>query len=139
LFADPIADIAVLGSPDEGQLWKKAATYTALVDACEPLEVAEAAEEGPVWMMSLEGPWYSCPARHRGRGLWVAGSSDGGMSGSPIIDAEGRAVGVVCLGGAAENLAPNLAADLPGWLLRGLALRAPMELTAARAARLDRA
>jgi hypothetical protein len=129
LFADPIADIAVLGSPDEEQLWKKAATYTALVDACEPLQVAEPAEEGSVWLLSLEGRWYRCSARCSGRGLVVVGRTEGGMSGSPIMDPEGRAVGVVCLGGGPTSAVnPTLTADLPGWVLRGLTLSAPTEL-----------
>jgi hypothetical protein len=126
LFADPIADIAVLGSPDEEQLWKKAANYTALVDACEPLQVAEPAEEGTIWLLSLEGRWYRCSARYNSRGLEVVGRTEGGMSGSPIMDPEGRVVGVVCLGGGPMSAAnPALTADLPGWVLRGLTRSAP--------------
>jgi trypsin-like peptidase len=41
LFADPIADIAVLGSPEEQDLSKQADAYEAFIEATTPLTVAE--------------------------------------------------------------------------------------------------
>jgi hypothetical protein len=56
----------------------------------------------------------------------MEGKLVGGMSGSPIVSAEGAAIGVACQGaedgagnqtGPAPN--PSLLGNLPGWLLRG--------------------
>jgi hypothetical protein len=41
LFVDPIADIAVLGTPDSQELSDQADAYEALVEAATPLTVAE--------------------------------------------------------------------------------------------------
>jgi hypothetical protein len=41
LFADPIADIAVLGSPDNQELSEQADTYDTFVDAATPLAISE--------------------------------------------------------------------------------------------------
>jgi S1-C subfamily serine protease len=53
--------------------------------------------------------------QHGGRGIWIEDNTmiKSGMSGSPIVDADGAAVGVVSTG----ILNPRLSADLPGWLL----------------------
>jgi hypothetical protein len=64
--------------------------------------------------------------RYSGSPQWKA-KFVGGMSGSPIISAEGAAIGVACLGAedGAGNQAecsgpnPSLLGNLPGWLLRG--------------------
>jgi len=45
LFADPIADIAVLGQPDNQALGKQADAYDALLDAMTALPVADAHAE----------------------------------------------------------------------------------------------
>jgi hypothetical protein len=61
--------------------------------------------------------------------LWIADVTQpiqGGMSGSPVLLAEGAAIGVVCtsesaLSGDREGGPnPELLAALPGWLLRNL-------------------
>jgi hypothetical protein len=129
LFADPIADIAVLGEPDSQVLWDEAAAYTALVEAVDPLSIAEPAwqegdikiipaipgmelperrfvsfYEAPAWLFSLDGRGCRCQVSYRGSGqcLSIDKATDGirgGMSGSPIVIDNGAAVGVVCLGG----------------------------------------
>jgi hypothetical protein len=56
--------------------------------------------------------------------LWIEGAAEeirGGMSGSPILDEEMRAIGVVCVSGAfAGGPNPCLVNDLPVWLAREL-------------------
>jgi hypothetical protein len=42
LFVDPISDIAVLGPPDGQVLFEQSDNYENLVDAAEPLRIAEA-------------------------------------------------------------------------------------------------
>jgi hypothetical protein len=55
LFIDPIADIAVLGSPDNQALGDQAEAYEALVEAATPLTIAEP----PRRQFSI----LTCPAR----------------------------------------------------------------------------
>jgi hypothetical protein len=55
LFADPIADIAVLGTPDDQVLFDEAAAYEALVESATPLSIADAPEKGHAWLLSLSG------------------------------------------------------------------------------------
>jgi hypothetical protein len=46
LFADPMADIAVLGSPDDQALYDKAEFYRRLVASAHPFTVADAPAQG---------------------------------------------------------------------------------------------
>ena len=53
--------------------------------------------EGPAWVLSLEGHWLEGRAERRGGCLSFKPEKFfvGGMSGSPIVDAAGPAVGVI--------------------------------------------
>jgi hypothetical protein len=116
LFVDPVADIAVLGPPDNQELSDEADAYDQLVAGMTPLAVADAPAqgserltfgelqvdrptpgEGPVRVLSLEGRWLE--GRVLRRGGYLAFEPErhfaGGMSGSPIVDATGAAIGVV--------------------------------------------
>jgi len=124
LFADPIADVAVLGSPDNQELSDEADKYDALVDAVEPLEIVPAPEEGRGRLLSLDGQWFECLVRHFGGGLCLFECKQpivGGMSGSPVRNENGAAIGVVSIGSNApqfgEGPNPNLARDLPAKFL----------------------
>jgi len=154
LFADPVADIAVLGSPDGQVLWDQAEAYDALVDAAVPLKLGalppfkaqhhtlpdgteialEPIAEGAAWLLSLSGQWFACRVTSTGRSLQISDAEEGirgGMSGSPIVAPDGRAIGIVCLatgsgddGDDCREGGPNpfLPASLPGWLLKELGL-----------------
>jgi hypothetical protein len=102
LFADPVGDIAVLGAPDNQDYREQAEAYEKLVETVKPLRVAAPGEEG--WLLSLDGSWFRCRLEHQKFGpLWFRGLEGkivGGMSGSPVLSANGKAVGVVCLGGS---------------------------------------
>jgi hypothetical protein len=124
LFFNPIADIAVLGAPDAQNLWDEAEAYEALVKSVTPFSIADAPEQGQVWLLSLERKWFSCQAKYT---PWVNGpiwlttepkNIEGGMSGSPITSDAGAAVGVISLGSNMNDSGPNprLVRDLPGWL-----------------------
>jgi hypothetical protein len=125
LFADPIADIVILGRPDDQVLSDQAAEYEALVESATPLPIADAPEQGHGWLLSLDGKWFRCNLRIISDGpLWISETEEpieGGMSGSPIISDEAAAMGVVCLADisdvpvGANN--PRLVRSLPGWLL----------------------
>jgi hypothetical protein len=126
LFADPIADIAILGSPDNQESFEQAQAYEELVDAASSLPIVDAPEKGQGWLLSLDCEWFPCIV---GYIKWVDGPLlitnaaqliVGGMSGSPVVSGDGSAIGIVCLGGNTDKNInnPRLMRDLPGWLLR---------------------
>jgi hypothetical protein len=131
LFVDPIADIAVLGSPDNQELREQAEAYDNLVESLPCLVIAEAAAKGEAWMLSLQNNWYSCTAEHVGGPLWMSDGQQAiqsGMSGSPVLNADGCAIGMVCASVKSgrhtmsqDGPNPNLSLNLPGWLLRAVA------------------
>jgi hypothetical protein len=108
--------------------WEKCEAYEALVDACKTIEIAAAAQDCEAWLLSLENEWHSCRAQHFGSGIHFSNVAHGihaGMSGSPAINSEGMAIGVVCTGAAYGNSVPtegsfnpNLTLHLPGWVTR---------------------
>jgi hypothetical protein len=70
-----------------------------------PQEVDDAAShcEGrggySAFLLSLDLRWHACRVHNFGGTLWITGAKTvGGMSGSTIIDKDGRAIGVVCTG-----------------------------------------
>jgi hypothetical protein len=133
LFVDPIADIAVLGQPDDQELYDQAETYDDLVHSVRSLAISEIPRSWesapwpwlgyPALMMALDRRWFSCQVMRPGNSLWVKAASEPirpGMSGSPILAPDGTAIGVVTLGD--EQPHPHLADGLPGWCLRALSL-----------------
>jgi len=128
-FADPIADIAVLGPPDSQSLPAESDRYDALVEKIPALTVSEAPMGGVAWILSLDGRWLRCKFERYtpSGGLWIseAENIEGGMSGSPVIGDDGFAIGVVCSGGregwihdgACTEGGPDpvLTLNLPGW------------------------
>ena len=123
-LVDPIADIAVLGSPDNPH----ADVYTALMWTATALSFGNPARHpvnfwAPARLLSLDGRWFSCTIRHIGGPLWITNAAErvhGGMSGSPIVGEAGTTIGVVCTTTSPREGDPNarLSANLPGWLLR---------------------
>ena len=66
-FVDPIADIAVLGSPDNPH----ADDYNALMGTATALSFGDAVHRpvnfwAPARLLSLDGRWFSCTIRHFG-------------------------------------------------------------------------
>jgi hypothetical protein len=133
VFVDPVADIALLGTPDNQELGEQADAYEALTEAASALPISRPPKDGPAFVLSLTGEIVPCTVRCIGDGplfLFDTGlkeGAEGGMSGSPIIVADGSAIGVVCLGNNAPQygIGPNpcLMHHLPGWLLRELESR----------------
>jgi hypothetical protein len=124
-FVDPIADIAVLGSPDSPH----ANEYKALMETATALSISCALRNPvnfwlPARLLSLDGRrWFSCTIRHFGGPLWVTHAAESirsQMSGSPIVTEIGTPIGVVCTAAAPWEGGPNpcLTLNLPGWLLR---------------------
>jgi hypothetical protein len=70
------------------------------------------------FVLSLDGKWKRCTVNNGGRFLHISGPDrliESGMSGSPIVDENGAAIGVVSIGSG-----PSLIDCLPAWLLRKL-------------------
>jgi hypothetical protein len=123
-FVDPIADIAVLSSPDNPH----ADDYKALMGTATALSFGNHVRHpvnfwAPAQLLSLDGRWFSCTIRHFGGPLWITHAAERvpcGMSGSPIVAVSGTAIGVVCTTTSPREGGPNasLSNNLPGWLLR---------------------
>jgi len=103
LFVDPVADLAVLSSPDNQEFFDEADAFDDLVDSVTALNIA-AAKDGEAWMLSLEGVWAPCVLRVPAAAHWMGSihvenfqsGIDVGMSGSPIISPTGETVGAIC-------------------------------------------
>ena len=89
LFADPIADIAVLGCPDEQDLFEEAEAYHALTDDAPPFPIGKARSEKG-WLLALDGAKWIPPKLHLLSGSYgvslMTGPTEAGMSGSPILN-----------------------------------------------------
>jgi hypothetical protein len=139
LFVDPVADIAVLGIADIQVAPDGTQGYYELVSAITPIPLGSLAfsyrhspgnpnpdpmptAESDAYLLALHGHWFACRVSTLGSSLWITEDAAedivAGMSGSPIMLSKGRAIGVVCLNPPGPN--PFLAAQLPGWLARGL-------------------
>src|ERR1019366_1172287 len=105
LFVDPVADIAVLGCPDEKAMGQQADAYHEVVDEASAVRIGKP-RNGRAWVLTLDGHWTSTPMKVLS-GLYGTSLSIGptspGMSGSPILNDAGRAVGLVALGGETIN------------------------------------
>lgn len=107
LFADPIADLAVLKSPDNQALPEQADSYRRLLADSGSIPVAPK-DGSQLWALSLSNEWISYSEE-----VMV-----GGMSGSPVVSDSGHAVAILSTG--AEFMNPVLIDDLPAWLVRDL-------------------
>ena len=145
VFANPVADLAVLARPDDQALSDRAAAYDHLIEAARRFTVGKLQSlrrrrclagdpaSTDAQMLSLGGEWFACRITSFGLVLWVEAAAQpikGGMSGSPILLPDGSTVGVLCTGdqqydGANAPLDtgtggpnPMLIDQLPAWLAR---------------------
>jgi hypothetical protein len=120
LFVDPIADLAVLGEPDRQAFPPEMTAYEDLVASRSSLHIGTVMRPCPVWLLTLDGQWTQCAFPDDGSGRWLSivgalpEAIAPGTSGSPIMAADGRAVGLIGVGGLSN---PVLADRLPGWVL----------------------
>jgi hypothetical protein len=124
LFVDPIADIAVLGPPEQQELRAQAEAYEALLESANPFSIGDGPEQGHGWVLSLDSKWLRCTVQIRNDGsIWIPFTGPKilpRMSGSPIISDSYAAIGIVSYGRNPEgSKCPRLVRDLPGWFLHG--------------------
>ncbi len=84
-------------------------------------QVREAEATGQ--MLSLDRRWFGCQVKSLGRAAWVEKPEspiEPGMSGSPIVGPDGKAIAAVSVSDQHGEGGPNplLNDVLPGWLLR---------------------
>jgi hypothetical protein len=113
LFVDPIVDVAVLGSPDNQQLFDEARAYDELVGSVRPFHIGRARPRVDVLVLTLDSRWTKLTVERNGHWLWSGPGFEPGMSGSPIVSLDGHAIGVVSTGGM-NPMNPVLTEALPG-------------------------
>lgn len=127
---NPLADIAVLGPPDDQIMAAEAEAFEELVASAVPLSIADTSQSGSARLLSLDCRWFECVVTNHNGTLWIDRPAEhivGRMSGSPIAADDGYAIGVLCNSaiGEGEEHVPNgtnpaLTDQLPGWLLHGV-------------------
>ncbi len=123
LFVNPIVDLAVLVAPDRQELSDQDDAYEQFVEGRPTIALARASQDAEAgWLYGKTKLWEPCSVSSvRSRLIRVENTvftaMAPGTSGSPILTAEGRAVGVVTLGREGN---PELASDLPAWLVAEL-------------------
>ena len=116
-FADPIADVALLREPDHQLIAEQCLQFRKFASKIEPLQFG-LDKPSSVWVLELSGEWREASGISvDGNSIWGDPRGDftfeGGMSGSPILDGAGKAVGFVSTDGSC----PRLPHTLPRWFL----------------------
>jgi hypothetical protein len=126
LFYDPVSDLAVLGPPDDQELSEHFDAYEDFTELLTPVPMADTEASGEAWLLSLENVWFRGRFERINMGpLWLTefeGKILGGMSGSPVLNSAGAAIGVVNLGdnnpsAASDDPQTALYRNLPGFML----------------------
>lgn len=137
LYVDPIADIAVLGAPDDQALPEEYDAFESLIEGAMSLRLSSSklsAESVRCWVLSkTTSRWEPCQSEIDGRVLYIHEGAElitPGMSGSPILLDDGTVLGLLSNGRLSENSAslpvgpqPILAQCLPVWICESLSAR----------------
>lgn len=115
---EPVADIGVLGMPDDQAFFKEAKTYEESVGLIEPVHVRfddlELLQEIPVTVFTHKRKWIRGKVTKFNDNAHILELSDAaikrGTSGGPVIDQEGRLLGIVSTGNLGKE---NLTAQIP--------------------------
>jgi S1-C subfamily serine protease len=127
VFVDVIADLAVLGEPDSQALSDEHDRFLDFMGSRPAVEVGSPTgvrpsplgrPTSPGWLLGGAGQtWHQAQVTRYRKTLSLVASDQTayapGTSGSPILDANGNAIGVVSTG---DHLNPMLSRALPMWL-----------------------
>jgi hypothetical protein len=120
LFVDPISNLAVLASPDNQLFFDEAHAFEELIASRPSPRIGSVREQSfAVRALSLAGEWLPATAEviswtHQNLGITPEEIIESGMSGSPVLTTDGRAVSVV----STSRASPVLDKTLPPWLKR---------------------
>jgi hypothetical protein len=122
-------DVAVFTEPDGQELSDRRFEYERFTATAipvgepptfEPPYEWDGVARAPAWVLSLDCSWLPCTVYGNSRFLTLRGAEiKRGMSGSPIIDAVGAAIGLISTSSEEDhniNVHPCLAGCLPRWL-----------------------
>jgi hypothetical protein len=121
-------DLAVFTEPDGQELWGQNDEYEQFTETTipvgEPPQIVppyewDSVAGAPARVLSLDCSWLPCTVYSNGRFLTTRGIKiESGMSGSPILNADGRAIGLISTssGDDTNNMHPCLMGCLPPWL-----------------------
>ena len=132
-------DLAVLAEPDSQNMPEEHDRYETFTTAKSTVQIGPPplfvppyewldVPGAPAWVLSLDLSWQPCTVHTNGRWLTLYGAKiEGGMSGSPILNAKGEAIGLISTSseppndvGFGSNVPPSLMDCLPPWLWREL-------------------
>jgi hypothetical protein len=97
LLVNPIVDLAVLGSVENQWNPPAAEAYDRFAESRPHLRLGAIRQRCAGWVLSLQQEWQPCTVDVGGGGsslTLIDARLSGGMSGSPILAADGNAVGV---------------------------------------------
>jgi S1-C subfamily serine protease len=133
LAVEPVADIALLGSPDNQRLWKQAEAYEQFVADTRPVRLFRGEwkplEKSRVFVFHKDRRWgIATAATYTPDSRVVILDPDrpirGGASGGPVISRSGELVTVVSQSGESggdEGAGPMILHTLPVWAAEMLA------------------
>ena len=120
LFADPVSDIAILGSPDYQTFFEQSDQWKTFIQALKPIPIRRPRLGETIYMLSLRGEFVS-GVIHSVNEQFLNIESTGdliqpGMSGSPILNEDGHAVSLCSVNDSQRECAAlNLQDCLPFW------------------------
>jgi hypothetical protein len=126
VFADPLADVAVLGVPCSHAHGPPGEEFAKLTHTAIPLLISDPRLPTLGWMPTPDGRWLRCIMKQEREQLLLSDldKSLKEMAGAPIVADDSSVIGVHCANPERkfeyEPFHPRLASALPGWLLREL-------------------
>ena len=129
---EPVSDIAVLGTPDDQTFYKEAIAFDKALELIEPVEIRsedlELFREIPAMVFTHTRLWLQASVQKCNESASTLAINtpaiDGGTSGGPVIDQEGRLFGIIsmigCTIGREDHIGqiPWPSRALPVWVVK---------------------
>jgi len=121
--ADPVADIAILGEPDGQVLYEHWEAFDSFIEKTTPLPISgRQSTRGYVLALTEPSEWIEVSLTTHPKSVSITERVESGMSGSPILDAEWRAVAII----STDSINPRLGTCLPGWAIEAFRVEMPL-------------